>query len=80
MLLKGDIVGRSDSGNRVIFVVIIPPTVPLMMTTSLFKLPESISGVNDEGDGGDIPGANVDVSPIRSNKKYIKFFKNDIFI
>ena len=47
-----------------------------MMTTSLFKLPESISGVNDEGedDGGDIPGANVDVSAIRSNKKYIKFF------
>ena len=27
--------GNSDSGNRVILVVIMPPTVPFMMTTSL---------------------------------------------
>lgn len=47
-----------------------------MMTTSLLTLPESRSGVNDEGNDDDddddgscgIPGDNVDVSPIRSNK------------
>lgn len=58
IILGGDNVGSSDSGKRVILVVIIPPTVPLIITTSLFKFVVSISGVG---------GPDVELSPIRSN-------------
>lgn len=52
----GESVGKSDSGKRVIRVVRMPPTVPFMITISLFTLPPGVCGPNVDVDEEEVGG------------------------